>query len=256
MIDSHCHLNFNSLQADTTLLSDCQTMGFKRLVVPAVQAKDWQDLLTLSQQQSLVNIALGLHPLFVQKHQASELKDLERLLTQHPDITALGEIGLDFWHSDTDMKQQYFYFAAQLELACEFDKPVILHARKSHDVILKYLGKTPVPRAGIVHAFSGSQQQAERYLALGFKLGMGGAVTHPRATKLRQLLKSLPLESWVLETDAPDMAPAFLSAGSTNSPRYLPIIAQVQAHILELDYTEWVRQTTKNTMQILNLSLS
>lgn len=255
MIDSHCHLNTEALQTDKTLIHDCQSAGLKRVIVPGVKAEQWPELLILA-QQPFINIALGLHPLFTHSHQASELKDLERLLNQHPEITAIGEIGLDFWQADTDIEQQSFYFSAQLELASRFDKPVIIHARKSHDMILKYLRKAQLPQAGIIHAFSGSQQQAEQYLDLGYKLGMGGAVTHPRAKKLRRLLKTLPLNSWVLETDAPDMPPAFIAAKYPNSPRYLAMIAQVQAHILDISYHDWVQQTVSNTVEALNLKMT
>lgn len=255
MIDSHCHLNTAALTADKTLIRDCQSAGLKRVIVPGVKAEQWPDLITLA-QQPCINIALGLHPLFAHTHQAEELESLECLLEQNPEVTAIGEIGLDFWQTGTNIEQQNFYFSAQLELASRFDKPIILHARKSHDTILKYLRQAQLPQAGIVHAFSGSQQQAEQYLDLGYKLGIGGAVTHPRAKKLRRLLKALPLNSWVLETDAPDMRPAFIAAKYPNSPRYLPMIAQVQAHILGVSYNDWIQQTVSNTVEALNLKMT
>jgi len=128
-----------------------------------------------------------------------------------------------------DQARQEHYFLEQLRLAREFDLPVLLHIRRAQDTVLGHLRKIRV--RGIAHAFSGSRQQADEFIKLGFKLGFGGAATYPRATRLRELAATLPLESIVLETDAPDMPPEFVARGQPNKPEYLPRIAQTLAQL-------------------------
>lgn len=251
MIDTHCHLDFKVLAQQTDLLAQCQALGVKRMVVPGVRAAGWSGL--LSMQEPNVAVALGLHPLFLAHHQEQDLTLLAQLLQTYPNVCAVGEIGLDLWHKDADLTRQSHFFEAQLHLAQTFDKPVLLHVRKAYDVVLKQLRRMKLAKAGIVHAFSGSLQQAEQYLGLGYKLGIGGAVTYPRAQKLRRLLTQLPHDSWVLETDAPDMAPVF-ATDKLNSPLYLPQIAQIQADIIGLEMDEWIAQTTITSQKLLGLS--
>jgi len=137
-----------------------------------------------------------------------------------------------------------------LKLARACDLPVILHVRRSIDVILKYLRIYKVC-GGIAHAFNGSEQQAHEFIKLGFKLGFGGAMTYPRATKLRQLASPLPLEALVLETDAPDMAPEWLGHGRGNSPEQFPRIAQVLAELRGVEIAQIIDMTGCNVLQAL-----
>jgi TatD DNase family protein len=137
-----------------------------------------------------------------------------------------------------------------LKLAKQFDLPVILHVRQAIDEVLMHLRRHTVP-GGIAHAFNGSKQQAEQFIAMGFKLGFGGAMTYQRATKLRDLAKHLPLESMVLETDAPDMPPSWLAAGQKNSPKELAKIAQVLADLKQVKLSQVLDITSANARQIL-----
>ncbi|MBI5663621.1 MAG: TatD family hydrolase, partial [Nitrospirae bacterium] len=131
----------------------------------------------------------------------------------------------------------------------EFDLPVLLHLRRAQDTILKHLRQIRV-RGGIAHAFNGSRQQADEFIKLGFKLGFGGAMTYPRATRLRELAATLPLESIVLETDAPDIPPDFLKKGLPNEPKYLPRVAQTLADLRGMSVDEVAQATTKNASAI------
>ena len=151
------------------------------------------------------------------------LDELRDYLKQHKPV-AVGEIGLDFFIQHYDQTRQEHFFVEQLKLARDFDLPVLLHIRRAQDTILKHLRQIKV-RGGIAHAFNGSRQQADEFIKLGFKLGFGGAMTYSRATKLRELAATLPLDSIVLETDAPDIPPDFLERGLPNEPKYLPRIA-------------------------------
>jgi TatD DNase family protein len=170
----------------------------------------------------------------------------------HPPA-AVGEIGLDFYVPGFDAARQERLFAEQLKIARDFDLPVLLHARRSVDCILKHLRRIGA-RGGIAHAFNGSREQADAFLRLGFKLGFGGAMTHPRAARLRRLASSLPGEALVLETDAPDIPPAWL-AGGRNAPAELPRIAGALAELRGVERAEIEGFTTANAAAVFRLAL-
>lgn len=225
LIDTHCHIDFSEFDHDRNkVLAQCAVRHVNTIVIPGIHAKQWPHLLILLNQAAPVQLlgALGMHPFFKAQHHPSHLK----LLKQHMDrqsehIIAVGEIGLDFYHGTEDAEAQITLFTQQLVLAKHFNKPVIIHSRKAHDLICKQLRRIDFRNGGIVHAFSGSQQQAETFISMGFKLGIGGGITYPRASKLRHLVSILPLESFVLETDAPDM-PLYGQQGVRNTPEHLP----------------------------------
>jgi TatD DNase family protein len=193
--------------------------------------------------------ALGLHPIFAMQHQPEDLNVL-RLAVAAERPVAIGEIGLDLFVRDVDMTQQLYYFTEQLKIASDFDLPVLLHTRHANDEIMKQLRRFNI-RLGIAHAFNGSLQQAEAFIKQGFKLGFGGAMTYTRATNLRKLAAELPLESIVLETDAPDMSPAW-AHGQRNSPEYIPQIAQVLADLRGVPLAAIIMATTQNAYAVLN----
>ena len=193
---------------------------------------------------------------------ADAIDTLREHLLRHradPRLVAIGEIGLDHFVPGLDHKLQELFYVRQLELAREFELPVILHVRRSADTLLKHLRRIGVP-GGIAHAFNGSEQQAQGFLDLGFKLGFGGAMTFDRALQIRRLAQSLPLEAIVLETDAPDIPPHWLyktasqrSAGETsrNEPGELPRIAQTLAELRGLPLEEIARRTATNARAAL-----
>ncbi|MGA1562163.1 MAG: TatD family hydrolase, partial [Gammaproteobacteria bacterium] len=157
--------------------------------------------------------------------------------------------GLDFFVEGLDAKRQEDLFIAQLKLARKHQLPVLLHVRRAQDAILKALRRIEVP-GGIAHAFNGSMQQAQQFIALGFKLGFGGAMTYSRALNLRRLATELPLEAIVLETDAPDIAPEWIS-GQRNDPSQLARIAQVLAELRGISVDEVITQTTRNAQAVM-----
>jgi TatD DNase family protein len=157
---------------------------------------------------------------------------------------------MDFFINHYDQARQEYFFVEQLKLAREFDLPVLLHIRKATDTILKHLRQHKV-RGGIAHAFNGSRQQADEFIKLGFKLGFGGAMTYSRATKLRELAATLPLESIVLETDAPDIPPDFLERGVPNEPKYLPRMAQTLAALRGMTSEEIAQATLHNALEVM-----
>lgn len=249
LIDSHCHLDFPEFDADRAdVLLRAMDSGVSDFILPGVTADRWDALITLCRGQENLHLALGLHPCFMAAHQPEELQRLESLL-QSSEAVAVGEIGLDLFIPEASLEQQVEYLLPQLEMAKMFNLPVILHVRKAHDQMLKLLRSRGLQRGGIVHAFSGSAQQARQYLELGFKLGIGGSITYERAKKLRRIVTELPLESFVLETDSPDMPLAGFQ-GQRNEPERVLRVADEMAQIRGVELAEVARVTTANSQQI------
>lgn len=250
LIDTHCHLDaaeFGDTQADIVLAA--QDVGVSRIVVPSVSRESFDVVRALCERFPACSPAYGIHPMYTDDAQPEDLNSLGDLLQQHRPV-AIGEIGLDFFIDHYDRARQEYFFVEQLKLAKEFDLPVLLHIRRAQDVILKHLRQHKVI-GGIAHAFNGSRQQADEFIKLGFKLGFGGAMTYSRATKLRELAATLPLESIVLETDAPDIPPDFLERGQPNKPEYIARIAQTLAELRGMALAEIARITSENVSSAL-----
>ena len=254
LIDTHCHLDVAEFDADRAAVAErAWRAGVSALVVPAIHAAGWPGLLALCAGSSgapRLHPALGLHPVYLEQHQASDLVALERAVAEHRPV-AVGEIGLDFYVSDLDPERQQRLFEAQFAIARDAGLPVLLHVRKAHDQVLATLKRLRL-RGGIAHAFNGSLQQAQTYADLGFRLGFGGMLSFQRSTRLRRLAAQLPLESMVLETDAPDMTVA-AHQGERNSPEYLPDVLAALAEVRGADPAEIAAQTTANARQVLSL---
>ena len=266
-IDTHCHLDAAEFEADRAQVRQhARVAGVAQCVIPAVQAAHFDDVRTLAHQQGDV-YALGIHPLYTPQATDADLEQLAHALQQHrddPRLVAVGEIGLDGFvpslNTAEAWAQQQKFYTAQLQLAQQHGLPVILHVRKSADQLLKGLRNNPVV-GGIAHAFNGSLQQAQAFIALGFKLGFGGALTYERALQLRRLAVELPLSAIVLETDAPDIPPHWLytpaeqrSAGvpqGRNTPAELPRIAQVLADLRGLSLADLAVATCANARAAL-----
>ncbi len=251
LIDTHCHFDVDEFDADRgAILERCRNQGVSQIVVPAIHAAGWNKLLQLCRQEVGLYPALGLHPVYIESHQPADLRALEETL-QIENPIAVGEIGLDFYLTDLDRKQQQNIFEAQLEIARGTGLPVLLHVRKAHDQVLATLRRIRV-KGGIAHAFNGSPQQAQQYLDLGFKLGFGGTLTYERSSKIRQLAQILPPEAIVLETDAPDMVVA-QHRGERNSPEYLVHVLTALAEVRQMDANLLARQTTANAHAVLGI---
>lgn len=251
LIDSHCHIDVAEFDADRDeVLARCRASGIKRLIVPAIDVAGWDKLLTLCEQQQGLYPALGLHPVFLQQHHEDDVDKLEAKLAT-TSVVAVGEIGLDFYIAELDRHRQKQLFAAQLAIASNLDLPVILHVRKAHDEVLSLLKQYKV-KGGVAHAFNGSLQQAQQYIDLGFKLGFGGTMTYDGSHKIHQLAKDLPLDTMVLETDAPDMVVAS-HRGERNSPEYLIESLNALATLRDDDINHIAAQTTANTCAVFGL---
>ena len=257
LIDTHCHLDAAEYDADRDAVAERARQAGVSLIAPSVAASNFQSTADCRRYAG-VEIALGMHPMYVHVHCEEHLVMLEEMIVQHQPV-AIGEIGLDHFQScidrpgvhEVDLAQQEFFFIEQLKLARKYDLPVLLHIRRANDQVLKNLRRIQVP-GGIAHAFNGSMQQAQEYLKLGFKLGFGGAFTYTRATNLRKLAVALPLESIVLETDGPDIPPEWITR-QRNEPSELPRIAQTLAELRGSSLQQVAEQTSRNAIEVLGL---
>ncbi len=249
LVDTHCHLDAAAFDGDRAAVADAATqVGVGRIVVPAVERANFGAVASVCRDYSCCFAAFGIHPMYVDQAQEADLDALrETVLREHP--LAVGEIGLDRFVEPRDEPRQEFYFSAQLEIARDANLPVLLHVRRAIDQVLKQLRRYPVP-GGIAHAFNGSRQQADEFIKLGFKLGFGGAMTFPRASRIRELAAKLPLDAIVLETDAPDIPPEW-KVGARNTPDQLPGIAQILADLRGIAVQEVAEATTANAAAVL-----
>lgn len=286
--DSHCHLDYPELSGFgeaskfskklSELLLQCHTQNIHRIIVPAVNPEHWQRVLSLTEQNRTIDIAcsIGIHPWFIilQDHQHSssrqiydvtfQAQQLKQAISINSEnyrnkIVAIGECGIDVFKAkrNTQNEQafndnivlQQDFFDMQLSVAQENNLPVIVHHCQSHALILPLLKKHKLSKAGVIHAFSGSYQQAKAYVDLGFKIGVGATITYPRAKKTINAIKNLPLSSLLLETDAPAMPP-FGMQGTHNSP--LNLVAVFQALVTIRSETEEViaKQIESNVEQL------
>ena len=261
-IDTHCHLDAPEFEADRdAVVQRARDAGVRQIVIPAVAAFDFDSVHALAHRHGFA-YALGIHPLYVMQAQAQDLTllaDRLRAWRDDPRLVAVGEIGLDFFVPGIDADRQQHVYLAQLKLARELGLPVLLHVRRSADQLLAGLRRMPVA-GGIAHAFNGSGQQAQAFWKLGFRLGFGGTLTFDRALQIRRLAASLPAESLVLETDAPDIPPHWLyktaaqrAAGesSRNEPAELPRIAGHLAAIRGWTLPQAAAQTHVNAVMAL-----
>lgn len=252
IIDTHCHLDVADFDLDRAqVLENCRDKDISKIIIPAIQAKTWSNVLALCESDKGLYPALGLHPVFIRHHQSDDINELEQLMENHRPV-AVGEVGLDFYIKELDQEKQLVLFEQQLVLAKNNNLPVILHVRKAHDQVLQLLKKIKV-KGGFCHAFNGSMQQAQKYIELGFKLGFGGTLTYKNSTKVHKLAKELPLSSLVLETDAPDMV-VESHRGERNSPEYIVDALNALANIRNESVEFIAEQTTLNANEVIDFS--
>lgn len=253
LVDTHCHLDAAEFDADRDARVAEAKVGpggtaVGAIVVPAVERANFGTVASVCRDYPGCLPAYGIHPMYVDRARPEDLVALRETLRRGRAV-AVGEIGLDRHVEPRDDARQLRYFMAQLRIAAEFDLPVLLHVRKAIDPILKCLRDIRVC-GGIAHAFNGSREQAQEFIRLGFKLGFGGAMTYAGSTRIRALAAELPLDAIVLETDAPDIPPAWKQGGRTTPADLLPI-AETLAELRSLPLAEVAAATTNNAQTIL-----
>jgi len=256
-IDTHCHLDADEFDGEEEETAErAAELGVSGIVIPAVERDNFRAVADLAARRENCRYALGIHPMYVATAQEDDLQFLRDAVADamHDHrFVAVGEIGLDFFipqlREGVLREKQEFFYGEQLKIARDFGLPVLLHVRRSQDIILKHLRRISV-KGGIAHAFNGSFQQAQGFIDLGFRLGFGGAMTFPRALQIRRLAADLPLDAIVLETDAPDISPAWLHP-QRNSPEQLPRIGGVLAELRNLPPDAVAQATGANARAVL-----
>ena len=271
-IDSHCHLDASEFGVDSDAMRDrARRAGVDLCLIPAVDSNNFEVVQNLAHRFNDL-YAFGIHPLYTPGAKDEDLQTLRSLLAKgtnfphkDPRLVGVGEIGLDGALKKLDWNRQIFFYEEQLKIAAQFNLPVVLHVRQSVDFVLKGLRKHRV-RGGIAHAFNGSLQQAAQFIEMGFKLGFGGALTYPRALHLRRLVREVPAQSIVLETDSPDIVPVWRYVNAQerargqvqgrNEPSDLPRIAKEIAALRGESLEELMTQSTNNFLSVFNLQAS
>lgn len=254
LIDSHVHTDDERLAADrAAVLQRARAAGVLAQIVPAVSQPAWPRLRALCREQEDLFACYGLHPCFLHEHRPEHIAELAVWLGRERPV-AVGECGLDYAMQAADKAWQQELFYAQLALAREFDLPIVIHARKAVEDVIQMIRGAGHYR-GLVHSFNGSKQQAHHLIDLGYRLSFGGAVTYPRARRLRDLVAALPQDALLLETDAPDQVDSD-HAGERNEPAYVLAVCRHIADLREVSVEALADSTTRNAIDLFQLPVT
>ncbi len=255
LIDTHAHLDLEKhFPHFEAALATTHAAGVKKIILPGVTQAGWARLMRLHNATQGIFAAPGLHPLYLEHHQPHYLQELAEIVDGNTfdRPVAIGEIGLDYYPEKVDRNAQQQLFEQQLKIAATAELPILLHVRKAHDQVLKTLRQKHFSEGGIVHAFSGSYQQACAYIKLGFAIGICGTITYDRALRIRKVAAQLPQAWLVLETDAPDI-PLATHRGENNHPRFLPEILEILAALRGESKELTADYTCANSKRVLHL---
>ena len=258
LIDTHCHLDFGAYESDRAeVLARAEAAGVQRVIIPGLDLDNCRAILRLVEGDGRLLAAVGIHPNSSAGWQDGWLAEL-RELARHPQLVAIGEIGLDYYWDKSPKATQWRAFAAQLELAAELGLPVIIHNREADADTVQLLADSPAarrPSAGVLHSFAGDVAMAEAALALNFYLGFTGPLTYKNGQTMRNVAQQTPLDRLLLETDGPFLAPQ-QRRGKRNEPAYLVHIAEQLAALHNLTLPEISAITSENAARLFDLRLS
>ena len=247
-IDTHCHLSREDYDDIDLVIKENRKAGVNKIIISGC-SKDWIDeSLELSKQYEDVFVTLGYHPSEVEMVDDLLLDDLRNKLKSN-NVVGLGEIGLDYYYGKDNKNQQLELFEKQLKIAEEMGLVVVIHSRDATEDTINCLKKYNV--TGVIHCFSGSVETAQIYVNMGYKLGIGGVVTF-KNSKLYEVVKEVGLENIVLETDSPYLTPTPFR-GQKNSSKYIPLIAECIADILNTSVQNVADITTNNACNLFDL---
>lgn len=251
LIDSHCHLDAPEFDPDRIdVIARARAAQVSAQVVPATAAAGWPRLREICRSAPGLHPAYGLHPMYLAEHRGEHLSLLREWI-KHERPCAIGECGLDFYVENLDTGAQRHYFRGQLELAAEYDLPVIVHARRAVEEVIATI-KAIGHLRGVVHSFSGSMEQAVQLFERGFLIGLGGPLTYPRANRLHRLATQIPLQQLLLETDAPDQPDAGIR-GQRNEPARLRTVLSFVSQLRGEAEETIAQQTAANARRLFGL---
>jgi len=251
IIDSHCHLDFEAFDADRPQVLDrAQQAGIEHIIVPGISAETWPRIKTICQPHKHLHACYGLHPYYIDQHSNKDLRLLEDWIKNENPI-AIGECGLDYFLKKLDKKKQIDLFQAQLDIALQYHVPVVIHSRNATEQVIQEIKKRPGIK-GMIHSYSGSYEQALKLINQGFYLSFGGAITYDRATRLREMVTQLPLNSLLIETDAPDQ-PDSNHHKQRNEPAYIKNVIKTLSNIRDESIETICNQTSTNCKQLFSI---
>lgn len=255
LIDTHAHLDFPQFQKDLDQVLDrARQSGVAAVINVGTDMRSSERSVELSRKYPWISASVGIHP-----HGASHVQEnwLEKLaiLAQSGNVLAIGETGLDFYRNLSPKINQEKLFREHLRLACKVEKPVIIHSREAHSQTLTIVKEEDLPaKVGVMHCFSGDRHWAEAFLNLGFYISIAGPVTYPRSHDLRDLLKFIPADRLLLETDAPYLPPQAYRS-QRNEPAYISLIYNRVALALDQDLDELAKQVYLNAVRLFSDTL-
>ena len=251
LVDTHCHLDVPEFDADRDdVVRRARAAGVTRQIVPAIEAATWPGLRDACAQDDGLFPAYGLHPLLIASHREEHLRALREWIERERPV-AVGECGLDYYIDGLDRDVQATYFDGQLEIARDYDLPLVVHARRAVDAVMASIKRVGKLR-GVIHSFAGSEEQARQLADLGFLIGIGGPVTYERANRVRRVAANVPLDTLLLETDAPDQ-PDCAHRGQRNEPARMLRVLETVATLRNEDPDTIARATTRNAERLFGL---
>ena len=252
VIDTHIHFDDDRFDQDRDeVYARALAAGIDKMVIPATTQQRWNKVFAIARQFDNVYPTAGLHPVYIDNHLEAHLTLLESRL-HTPECVAVGECGLDRFVKNPDYKKQHTFFVAQIELAAKFKLPLIIHARNAVQDVTLAIKSVTANTAGVIHSYNGSLQQAKQLIDLGYLVSFGGAVTYDRATRLKKLIKALPLDAIMVETDAPDQ-PVQSHTGERNEPAYLNDVIKTIAHVKNLSAESIANASNENAQRLFKL---
>lgn len=259
MIDTHCHLSSPDFDPDRdAMIQRARDAGVEAFITIATGPEDWQQCLDLSNARPDVRVALGIHPNEASCFGADVFAAMSTLAKSHPRVAAIGETGLDFFRDHAPREKQYAAFQAQLELTDELQKPFILHCRAAENEMLEVLEKHRVKTGhalnGVWHCFTAAKEFGLRAAEMGLYFGLGGVMTYPKATAVRDAIAALPEDRLLLETDCPYLAPQSWR-GKRNEPAFLTAVVQKIADLRGVGVEAVRHVTTANANRLFDLKV-
>ncbi len=250
LIETHCHLDYLKDRPLEETLQKCHDLNIKKVITIAVAPENLDKVVELTNEYENVYGTQGIHP-----HEAKSWNDdVEKKITVHAaleKVVAIGEIGLDFYYNHSPKEKQIPAFEKQMEMACEFDLPVVIHSRDADPETIAILdAKAPqLKKKGVIHSFTSGPELAKNALSHGFYLGFNGIITFNSAQNVRDIVELCPLENIILETDSPFLTPVPYR-GRENAPFYLPFVAEKIAEIKNCSLDEVLEVTYQNSLDL------
>ena len=250
MIDTHAHLDM--LKNKDDLIQSVNKLEY--IITIGCDIEEIYKAVDIANKYNNVYASIGFHPYDVKDLDIKEINKLKSLAQENKKVVALGEMGLDYYRDITPKKKQWKFFEKQIELAQELDLPMVVHSRSANEDTVRILKSyAPYKKSGVLHCFGGTLKMMEKCLELGFYISFAGNITYPKANELREVLKNVPLDKLLLETDSPFLSPQ-KKRGKPNNPTYIFYTLEYVANFLNIDKYNLEKLTSENAKRLFCLN--